>query len=117
MKGQSTRVVGTRALRYDAPEKVIGRAQYTADIQAPGMAYGKILRIPHAHARFRAIDTSRAETLPGIYAVVTARDLPPYAGDSFDHQALRDSTLASDRVLHVGHPIAAVAARTLSIAE
>jgi len=117
MKGQSTRVVGTRALRYDAPEKVIGRAKYTADIQAPGMAYGKILRSPHAHARIRRIDTSRAEAFPGVYAVVTAKDLPPTTGDSFDHQALRDSTLASDRVLHVGHPIAAVAARTLSIAE
>ncbi|MCU0523136.1 MAG: xanthine dehydrogenase family protein molybdopterin-binding subunit, partial [Anaerolineae bacterium] len=117
MSEQSTRVVGTRTLRHDAPEKVIGRAKYTADLQAPGMAHGKILRSPHAHARIRSIDTSRAEALPGVYAVVTARDLPPYEGDSFDHRALRDSTFASDKVLHVGHPIAAVAARTLSTAE
>src|SRR5690349_22434629 len=70
------KVIGKRHSRYDATDKVTGRAQYGADIRLPNMLYGKVLRSPHAHAIIRSIDTSAAEALPGVKAVVTAADLP-----------------------------------------
>ena len=70
------RVLGTRPVRPDGVDKVTGRAVYGADVVLPRMAYGKILRSPHAHARIRRIDTARAEALPGVLAVVTAADFP-----------------------------------------
>ena len=69
-------VVGTRPIRHDGTDKVTGRARYAADIQLPGLLYGKILRSPHPHARIRAIDPRRALELPGVRAVVTSADLP-----------------------------------------
>ena len=66
------KVVGTRPIRHDGPDKVLGRARYAADIHLPGMLIGKILRSPHAHARIKGIDPSRALALPGVNAVVTA---------------------------------------------
>ena len=68
--------VGTRPIRPDGVPKVTGRALYGADLKLPGMLYGKILRSPHAHARIKSIDTSAAEALPGVKAVMTAADLP-----------------------------------------
>src|SRR5437763_15377706 len=76
------RVIGTRPVRPDGVDKVTGRAVYGADVQLPRMAYGKILRSPHAHARVVRIDTSRAEALPGVFAVVTSRDLPDIQGSA-----------------------------------
>ncbi|MCH9035860.1 MAG: xanthine dehydrogenase family protein molybdopterin-binding subunit, partial [Chloroflexi bacterium] len=73
-------VVGTRPIRHDGADKVTGRALYGADFDAAGLFHGKILRSPHAHARIRSIDTTRAEALPGVKAVATARDFPG-AGD------------------------------------
>ena len=73
---QDYAVVGTRPIRHDGREKVTGEARYGDDITLPGLLYGKILRSPHAHARIRSIDTSRAEALPGVRAVVTAADFP-----------------------------------------
>src|SRR5262249_59293815 len=73
-------VIGTRPVRPDGGDKVTGRAVYGADVVLPRMAHGKILRSPHAHARIRHIDTSRAEKLPGVLAVMTARDLPEASG-------------------------------------
>lgn len=70
------RVIGTRPVRPDGVDKVTGRAIYGADVVLPRMAHGKILRSPHAHARVRSIDTSKAEALPGVLAVMTSRDLP-----------------------------------------
>jgi CO/xanthine dehydrogenase Mo-binding subunit len=113
---QDYRVIGTRPPRYDAAAKVAGRAIYGPDVKLPGALQGKVLRSPHAHARIRSIDTSRAEALPGVYAVVTARDLPS-AGDDTERQHALDNTLASNKVLYVGHPVAAVAATDAQIAE
>ncbi|MBN1249052.1 MAG: xanthine dehydrogenase family protein molybdopterin-binding subunit, partial [Anaerolineae bacterium] len=116
-------VIGMRAPRVDAAEKVVGRARYATDTSMPGLLVGKVLRSPYAHARIRAIDTGKAEALPGVYAVVTAADLPPLGMDETateevrDEQHFRDRVLAGDKVLFVGHPIAAVAARTAEIAE
>src|SRR5881398_1248558 len=70
------RVIGTRPVRPDGVDKVTGRAVYGADVQLPRMAYGEVLRSPYAHARIAKIDTSEAEAIPGVLAVITAADLP-----------------------------------------
>ena len=69
-------VVGSRPIRHDGADKVTGRAQYGADYNATGLLYGKVLRSPHAHARIKSIDTSKAEAVPGVAAVVTGADMP-----------------------------------------
>ena len=69
-------VLGTRPPRFDAVDKVTGRALYGPDIHLPKMLHGKILRSPHAHARIVSIDTSEAEKMPGVKAVITHRDVP-----------------------------------------
>src|SRR4029077_20784984 len=63
-------VVGKRIPRIDAYERVTGQAQYTGDIQFPGMLYARVLRSPHPHAKLVSIDTSKAEKLPGVKAVI-----------------------------------------------
>lgn len=104
--------VGKSVLRRDGPDKLTGRAQYTTDIRLPDMLWGRVLRSPHPHARIVRIDTSRAEKLPGVKAVITAADTlgikhgfvetPRYPADQ--------EVLASDRVRFVGEEVAAVAA-------
>src|SRR5437660_7491075 len=74
MKTQEYTVIGTRPIRHDGVDKVTGRALYGADFQMTGLLHGYILRSPHAHARIRRIDTSKAEALPGVKAVITAAD-------------------------------------------
>jgi xanthine dehydrogenase molybdenum-binding subunit len=117
-------VIGTRPPRYDAVDKATGRALYGPDISLPGLLYGKVVRSRHAHARIRSIDTSRAQDFPGVYAVVTAKDLPQakdrtvrLGEETVNFKYLCNNTLASDKVLYVGHAIAAVAARTPHVAE
>ena len=68
--------VGTRPVRPDGVPKVTGRAMYGADLAMAGALYGKVIRSPHAHARIRSIDTSKALALPGVKAVVTSADFP-----------------------------------------
>jgi len=117
-------VVGTRPVRPDGTDKVTGRALYGADFDAAGLLHGKILRSPHAHARIKSIDTSRAEAMPGVLAVVTGKDLPSAADKvielgegSTNLMYLRDNVLASGKALYQGHAIAAVAARSPHEAE
>ena len=110
-------VVGTRPLRPDGADKVTGRALYGADFDAAGLLHGKTLRSPHAHARIKSIDTSRAEALPGVRAVVTAADFPPTPADNTGLKYLRDNVLASDKVLYRGHAVAGVAATNAHVAE
>jgi len=64
-------IVGHATPRIDAIERATGKAQYTADIQLPGMLYARVLRSPHAHARIRKIDTSKASAVPGVKAIIT----------------------------------------------
>lgn len=119
------RVIGKRQSRYDATDKVTGRAQYGADIHLPNMLYGKVLRSPHAHAIIRSIDTRAAEALPGVKAVVTAADLPDVAdkmvsageGGSANLRFQSDNILARDKVLYFGHAVAAVCATNAHVAE
>ncbi|MBI3978947.1 MAG: xanthine dehydrogenase family protein molybdopterin-binding subunit [Chloroflexi bacterium] len=117
-------VVGTRPARHDGPDKVTGRAQFGADLNLPGMLHGKVLRSPHAHARIRSIDASRAAALPGVHAVVTAADLPlapetiaarGEAATSLKYQSA--NALAHDKALYKGHAVAAVAAVSPHVAE
>ena len=75
-QGREFKSVGTRPLRPDGVDKVTGRARYGADFNMPGQLVGRVLRSPHAHARILRIDTSLAEALRGVKAVVTAADLP-----------------------------------------
>ena len=118
------KVVGTRPIRPDGVDKVTGRAIYGADVQMAGLLHGKILRSPHAHARIRGIDVSRALALPGVKAVVTGKDLPGAADKIADLgegavnlKYLSDNVLAGEKVLYRGHAVAAVAATSPHIAE
>lgn len=109
-----TKYVGRSVPRKDAIEKVTGTATFTFDIDnIPNLLIGKFLTSPHAHARIVSIDTSAAEKLPGVAAVVTGKDWPVriglYAGD-------RD-ILAVEKVVWVGQPVVAVAAESEVIAE
>ena len=72
------KVIGTRPIRHDGVDKVTGRALYGADFQAVGLLHGRVLRGPHAHARIKSIETSRAEAYPCVKAVVTAKDFPKW---------------------------------------
>jgi CO/xanthine dehydrogenase Mo-binding subunit len=103
------KVVGTRPLRPDGIDKVTGRARFGADMSAPGMLTGLVLRSPHAHARIRSIDTSAADALPGVLAILTRADFPDLALDDF-HADIRDNCMAGDTALYDGHAVAAVAA-------
>ena len=119
------KVVGTRPVRHDGTDKVTGRAVYGADIQLPGLLHGKILRSPHAHARIKLICTDRALAHPGVLAVVTHADLPWTDDRLMDVgedlvmslRYLSTAVLADDKVLHKGHPVAAVAASNPHAAE
>ena len=109
-------VVGTRPIRHDGHDKVTGRALYGADFTAAGLLHAKILRSPHAHARIKSIDPSKALALPGVRAVVTAGDLPPSDGNT-GLKRERDNVLASDKALYKGHAVAGVAAVSAHEAE
>ncbi len=100
--------VGTRPRRPDGVDKVTGRALYGADVTAPGMLTGRILRSPHAHARIVSIDTAKAAALPGVKAVVTSADFG-VPEDAFLRD-VQDNCIARGKVLYDGHAVAAVAA-------
>jgi len=118
------KVIGTRPIRHDGLDKVTGRAQYSADVTLPGTLYGKVLRSPYAHARIVSIDMSKAVAMPGVKAVVTAKDLP-LAADRIEDlgegatnlRELSNNVLAGETVLYRGHAVAAVAATSMHIAE
>ncbi len=107
--GDALRVIGVPRRRVDARAKVTGQTRFADDIFLPRMAHCKLLRSPHPHARIRKIDPSRAAAHPGVYLVLTGKDVPIQYGIlpvSQDEQAL-----CVDRVRHVGDPVAAVIAR------
>ncbi len=111
--------VGSRSIRPDGLDKVTGKARFGADLVLPGMLEGAVARSPHAHARIVSIDTSAAEAMPGVHAVITAADLPNLAetGAKADALFLSDQIMARTKVLWEGHPVAAVAATTREIAK
>ena len=110
------KIVGTSPVKHDGIDKVTGRAKFGADLYLPGMLVGKILRSPHPHARIRAIDISAAERLPGVKAVVTRDDFPELKAGTPGGDMTRNA-MAREKALYDGHPIAAVAATSESIAK
>ncbi|MER9210810.1 xanthine dehydrogenase family protein molybdopterin-binding subunit [Mesorhizobium sp. M0663] len=108
--GRNFTSVGTRPIRPDGVDKVTGRARYGADFNMAGQLVGRVLRSPHAHATIRKIDTSKAEKLAGVKAVITAADLPDLTdGDAAMYDIL-DNCMARKKALYDGHAVAAVAA-------
>jgi CO/xanthine dehydrogenase Mo-binding subunit/aerobic-type carbon monoxide dehydrogenase small subunit (CoxS/CutS family) len=102
-------VVGKRVSRTDSVPKTKGETKYSADLYLPGMLYAKVLRSPYAHARILNIDTSRAEKLPGVRAVITGKDAIPYKWGVFAYT--RDMQfLPTDKARFFGQEVAAVAA-------
>src|SRR4030067_2718309 len=90
--------VGKRIPKMDAEEKVTGKAVYIHDLKVPGMLHGKILYSTHAHAKILNIDTSRAEKLPGVKAVLTGYNTPPIKfGFYKDNIPLKDGKVRSVR--------------------
>jgi CO/xanthine dehydrogenase Mo-binding subunit len=108
-------VVGVSLGRIDGAEKVSGQAVYAGDLRLPGMAYAKVLRSPVPHARIRRIDSSKANGLPGVLAVLT-RDNLNVASNSFGAYVRDQQILGSEKVRYVGDIVAAVAATEPGIA-
>jgi CO/xanthine dehydrogenase Mo-binding subunit len=122
MSDGNNKWIGERTIRPDGADKVTGRAAFAADTAMPGMIWGKVLRSPHPHANIRGIDTSKAEALPGVKAVVTAADIVDFPFDTPVPLGIQDmrwmcrNVMAREKALFHGHPIAAVAATTEAIA-
>jgi CO/xanthine dehydrogenase Mo-binding subunit len=126
MKGLGERkfkVVGTRPLRPDGVDKVTGRAKFGADVHVPNMLIGKVLRSPHAHARIKSIDTTKARGLRGVKAVITSADfgdLPsefiPAGEMMVNYRDMTRNVMAREKALYEGHAVAAVAATSEAIA-
>ena len=106
--------IGSRFVRPDAVEKVTGRAVYAADLQLAKMIHGVVVRSPYPHACIQSIDTSEAQKIPGVKAIVTGRDLDMgYYGIDLQDQQM----FALDKVRFLGEPVAAVAATTPDLAR
>lgn len=110
-------VVGKRLPRVDAVVKATGEAMFAADMELPGMLHGKILRSPHPHARILNIDTSSAQRVKGVKAVVTAKDTSGYRYGDLVLGKGDEPFLATERVRFVGDEVAAVAALDEDTAE
>jgi 4-hydroxybenzoyl-CoA reductase subunit alpha len=107
--------IGARVPMVDAVDKVTGAGKYADDLTLPGMLVGKILHSPHAHARIRSMDTSAAERLPGVRAVVTGAETPvKYGILPVGHD---ETIFCVDKVRYIGDNVAAVAAESEAIAE
>lgn len=111
---QELTVVGKSIPRVDGFEKVTGQAVYGMDFKLPGMLYAKVLRSTHAHARLVRIDTSKARKLPGVRAVITAKDVPL----NLYGAVIKDTRfMALDKVRYMGEAVAAVAAVDEEVAQ
>ena len=125
LSNEEFKVVGTRPVRHDGVDKVTGRARYAADTAMPGLLYAKVVRSPHAHARIRGIDASRALALPGVHAMVTAADFPDASAEFIDQEEgaavnygfFSRNIMAREKALYMGHAVAAVAASSQHLAE
>ncbi|MCH2548820.1 MAG: xanthine dehydrogenase family protein molybdopterin-binding subunit [Alphaproteobacteria bacterium] len=123
MNDANNKWIGKRTIRPDGADKVTGQATFGADTTMPGMIWGKVLRSPHAHANIRSIDTSKAESLPGVKAVITSVDVTNYPLDKpvilgiQDMRWMTRNVMAREKALFHGHPVAAVAATSQKIAD
>src|SRR6201987_1295790 len=116
--------VGRRQIRPDGGDKVTGRARFGADFNLPGQLIGRVLRRPHAHARIVSIDTSKAEALPGVKAVITRDDFVdqpsefiPAGEMMMNYKDVVRNVMAREKALYEGHAVAAVAATSGAIAR
>ncbi|MBV9546369.1 MAG: xanthine dehydrogenase family protein molybdopterin-binding subunit, partial [Chloroflexi bacterium] len=109
------RLVGKRAKRADAPERLTGQVRYTADLALPGLLHARLVRSPHASARIVSVDKSEALRMPGVVSVLTAEDLP--VQDIREAVDNRSIVMALDRVVYAGQPVAVVLAETEAAAE
>src|SRR5450432_1709712 len=108
-------IIGKPTAMVDAAQKTTGAGKYTDDLSLPGMLVGKILHSPFPHARIKSIDTTRAEKLGGVVAVVVGSDAPnPYGILPVGHD---EHALAVDNVRYVGDNVACVVAVSEAIAE
>src|ERR687897_489157 len=108
------RVIGTPVERVDGPEMLLGQALYGPDVRLPGMLCGKILRSPVPHAKILRIDVEKAKRVPGVKAVIFAKDVP---NRRYGYAVEDEHIFAIDKVRFVGEPVAAVAATTEDVAE
>src|SRR5437879_8075341 len=122
--GSSQTYVGTRTIRPDGADKVTGRARFGADFNLPGQLIGRVLRSPHPHARIVSIDTSKAEALPGVKAVITRADFAdqpsefvPAGEMMMNYKDVVRNVMAREKALYEGHAVAAVAATSAVIAR
>ena len=121
----TTRILGSGIRRREDPRLITGGATYTDDVQLPGMLYAAILRSPHAHAKINSIDTSKAEALSGVLAIVTSADFAQPGGKITDlgegamanPKWISNNVMAAEKALYKGHAVAAVAAINNEIAE
>jgi putative selenate reductase molybdopterin-binding subunit len=120
-ESKSYRVVGKPEPKVDSIKLVQGKPAFTADVEMRGMLYAKVLHSPHAHARIKKIDTSKARALPGVAAVLTWQDIPRVvystAGQSDPIPGPLDSFSLDHKVRFVGDRVAFVAAESPEIAE
>jgi putative selenate reductase molybdopterin-binding subunit len=116
-----TEVVGKSEVKVDAVKLSKGKPVFTDDISLPGMLYAALLTSPHAHARIKSIDASRARALPGVHAVLTYQDVPRiiYAsgGQTWPNPKPWDQVSLDSTVRHVGDRVAVAAAETPEIAQ
>ena len=117
MTTQCYKWVGRRSVRPDGLDKVTGKARFGADYHLPGMLTGVVVRSPHAHAVIKSIDTSAAAAMPGVKAIITSDDFPEISSEEamsgesvVDFRDLSRNVMARDKVLYIGHPVAAIAA-------
>ena len=115
VEAEDGRYIGTNVRRIDAPSKVSGALKYAGDMVMPHMLHLQVLRSPHAHARIVAIDTSRAEAMPGVEGVITSADVP--GEDGFGVFVHDQPIMARGRVRYVGEAVAAVAAEDVATAR
>ncbi|HYG59017.1 MAG TPA: molybdopterin cofactor-binding domain-containing protein, partial [Symbiobacteriaceae bacterium] len=119
--GDPLKVVGRPQPKVDGPRLVTGRPSFVDDVEVRGLLHARILGSPHAHARIKRIDATRARALPGVHAVLTHADVPRIsytsAGQSWPEPSPHDMRSLDDKVRFVGDRVAAVAAETPAIAE
>ena len=110
-------IIGEGRPRIDGIDKATGRTRYVADLRPSGCLTGKVLRSPHPHARITGLNTSKAERLAGVRAVVTKADTPGLFYGAYNSGIKDELILADDRVRYVGDEVAAVAALDEATAE
>ena len=115
VEAEDGRYIGANVRRIDAPSKVTGKLRYAGDMTMAGMLHVQVLRSPHPHAKILSIDTSAAESMPGVEAVITSRDVP--GQDGFGVFVHDQPIMARGKVRYVGEAVAAVAAEDVLTAH